>query len=449
VKNRPRSSLVIEPPPAWTGAPPSAPADVDADVALLREAFPLAELPRDHPVRTLWGRATERARFALHHLADDLRVVEAVPGAQSLLKLLRSDRDGFEDFRYELRVAAAVGRSPDQELLRLGGPAAGPDVEFISRSGHRCGIACYRARSATPAVDIIRKALTAVARSFNRRFTFYPVAGDMLIEVVFPIVPLRKTDEATACNLLYDFWLRHDVGVLERDGLKVQRLVLADLPRFPGERRRARVRFLLPMGKAERTRVLGHVGSKLPKEVASWAGSYTGVPVFAIEQSDSIHSGRLRGDVDVIMLDESHAFGGILMTYYPSAQGIESVDWVPRKGASLGLDIEIKTFGANTKVWSDGRPVVSITPEHAREEWEFVQSARGTSSAIVTSLSAGSHHVRLPPLRDPSRRPSEDPDFEHNLRDAFERIQLEEGKLVVCNDPAVAALHAGHDVRPP
>ena len=58
----------------WGNAPCDAPLDVEADARLLREVLPLARLKKKHPVRMMWKSETAQARFALHHLADDLRL---------------------------------------------------------------------------------------------------------------------------------------------------------------------------------------------------------------------------------------------------------------------------------------------------------------------------------------------------------------------------------------
>jgi len=152
-------SLEIEvPTPRWVNAPGLAELKPEADLPILRETFDVARLPVDHPVRVWWSSDAER--FTLHHLADDIRTVHDVPGARSLLKLMRRDKEGFEDFRYELRMAAAVARSEGQRLMQLAGPSAGPDFEFIAKSGHRCGVACYRGRSVTNRIVTSGAALT-------------------------------------------------------------------------------------------------------------------------------------------------------------------------------------------------------------------------------------------------------------------------------------------------
>jgi hypothetical protein len=77
--------------------------------------------------------------------SQTLRVAKDVPGGLALIKKLVDDIANFSAFRYELRFAGIVARSPRQQLLRLAAGGQGPDVEFRSTSGHRVGVPCYRA----------------------------------------------------------------------------------------------------------------------------------------------------------------------------------------------------------------------------------------------------------------------------------------------------------------
>ena len=409
-----------EPTPRWMKAPGLAELNPEDDLPVLREAFGVSRLPADHPVRLWWSSEVER--FTLHHLADDIRTVGEVPGAKSLLKLMRRDKDGFEDFRYELRMAAAVARCEGQRLIQLAGSKPGPDIEFTAKSGQRCGVACYRGRSTTGGILASRTALETISETFLRCFIFKKLDADLLIEVIFPEVPLRAPDVALASELLREFWLRLDVGAMERDAIHVQRLALPPLPKRSGQLQRCRIRFLLPMRAAERKRILGHLRAKVPAEVERWAASYGGVPLLAIEESEGIHNGSIRGDIAEDMKNSRHTFAGVLLTYYPE-NGIESIDWIPRDGDALGLHVGIETFGMNFKVWAGERPAVSFTPDNATEEWEFVRTPHGSYRELIKSLSLDSRHALLPPLKDPTRRPTEAPDVEATLRAAIEAIR--------------------------
>ncbi|MBK8213243.1 MAG: hypothetical protein IPK71_05775 [Myxococcales bacterium] len=406
---------------------------MEPDEKTLRAAFPFADVPAGHPLRALWSEPTERARDALHHLADDVRMVENVPGAKSLFKSMRTDPEGFDDFRYELRVGAAIARSAGQKLLRMGGPSSGPDIEFEALSGHTCGVACYRARSRTRAVEELHSHLGSIARSFFRRFVFYDVPENLLLEMIFPRATLTKREAADAFNVLYDFWLRWDVAQVEQNGIKVTRQMLPHLPPVAGQRRRARLRLIVPLRKAERERVLRQLDQKIAKEIRSWASGYKGVPLFAVEESDAIHNGCLREDLDAIMADANQTFAGFLLTYYPS-RGIESGDWVPRRSSSLGLHIGIETFGPNLSSWSEGHTLMSVTPDHAKEEWEFVRTGTGSYSILVHSLSLGSHYARLPLPCDLTLPPTADPKFQEHFKAAMESIQREQQRVLPSPD---------------
>lgn len=418
------------PPARWVDAPCVPDLDTEADVELLDQAFGIARLADNHPVRELWMSSTPEARWDLHHLADDVRVVGEVPGAKRLLKMLRKDAEGFFDFRYELRMAAAVARSSGQRLDRLAGPDAGPDIEFTSKSGHRCGIACYRAKPSPPSMAAAREALRRIATTFRRRFLFFPLAEDLLIEMTFPSFPIGAEVEKSASDLVYDFWLQHDAGEAERDGVKVRRLRHPNVPRFANEKRRARLRFLMPVRAAERARVLGHLGNKLPSEARSWAARFDGVALSAIEESSSIQTGALRAEVEAHLREPDQPFAGVLLTYYPLI-GMENVTWVARPGDARGLHIGVETFGTNTAVWAGDAPRIAYTPDLSNEEWEFVQTSDGTTAELLLGLTLGTHEVRLPPLKPGVVVPTDDPDFEPNVRRALEKIQAEMAKPLV------------------
>jgi len=77
-----------EPLMRWGNAPCVAPLDVDSDARLLRDSLRLPQLPRRHPVRVLWKSEAAQARMALHHLADDLRILHGVPGLADVISHL-------------------------------------------------------------------------------------------------------------------------------------------------------------------------------------------------------------------------------------------------------------------------------------------------------------------------------------------------------------------------
>jgi hypothetical protein len=115
------------------------------------------------------GDAHSRAetRFEFHHLADDLRVIAGVPGAARLLKGMLNDVPNYQAYRYELRMAAAVGRAPEQQLLGVGAKDQGPDIVVKTRSKHLCGIACYRAETLTPALRDAHSVTLSIAEKIG------------------------------------------------------------------------------------------------------------------------------------------------------------------------------------------------------------------------------------------------------------------------------------------
>lgn len=122
---------------------------IAADLDTLRENFDFRRLAATHPVRRAWATATPRALFELRYLAADLRAVQKVDGFERLAKRLVVDHEGYEDFRFELCIAAGLARARDQRVLHVAGEIPGPDVEVVTAAGHVCGIACYRPRRAT------------------------------------------------------------------------------------------------------------------------------------------------------------------------------------------------------------------------------------------------------------------------------------------------------------
>ena len=81
-----------EPLMRWGIAPCEAPLDIDSDAQLLRDTLRLPQLPRRHPVRVLRKSEATQARMALHHLADDLRILHGVPGLGDVVSYLRTGR---------------------------------------------------------------------------------------------------------------------------------------------------------------------------------------------------------------------------------------------------------------------------------------------------------------------------------------------------------------------
>ncbi len=412
-----------EPPSRWMSAEIEAPLDVNRDAAVLRRVLGVANLHDDHPVRQLWASARAESRFALHHLADDLRLVEGTDEFGGLVKRLRTDLQAYDDMRYELRLAAILKRG-GQSLAGLGGSKAGPDVEFISQSGHRCAVACYRLRSGTDTIQLLRDACKQLAESFFRVFLFHPMPGDWLLDVIFPRVPLRAGERGTADDLLDQAWRVCGPDEREHQGVSVSKQPLPNLRRLPGQKRRAQARFFFPVRHAEIVRAGAQVWDKVEKERA-WASTYNGVPVLAIEESDSLLGGGLKGDLAATLAVENNPFAGVLLT---SARTIEDAEWVPGSRAPDTLHLNLATFGPNVRTWAHGHHLVQYAPDHAVEQWSFFDTTAGAGSELVRSLTYGVHCCRVVSPPD-GVQPDDDPEFQQRLDDALDRIRREDNRL--------------------
>jgi hypothetical protein len=411
------------PPALWKTAQVEAPLDAERDSEVIERHLPIAGLKDLHPVRRLWSTAEPKARISLHHLADDLRLTEAVEGFAGLVRRLRTDLDAFDDMRYELRIAAILARG-GQRILKLGGSNAGPDVEFISSSGHTCGIACYRARSATDTVTHLRKRAREIASAFFPLFHFHPISGDWLLDVTLPEVPLRSGDVAATTDLLRCAWMDATPGSLQRDGIHVTRAPLPVVSRLPGQRRRAHIRFFFPVRSAEKKRVLAHAWEKIEKERA-WAVSYAGVPILAIEESDGLLGGALKDEFSELAKEEGNPLAGILLT---SPQTIEDAEWLGGPRSPAALHLHLTTFGPSIRTWAHGYHLVTLAPEHAKEEWSFFETDQGSGSELVRSLHYGVPCVRI---ASPAAgvEAADDPEFQHRVREALARIDREQAVL--------------------
>lgn len=407
----------------WLDDDPSRP-DLASAVQVLHDHMRPQKLSSSHPFRRWWSTRSDTNRLFLLQLADDINTVSTVPGATQLLKLMRNDTDGFADFRYELRVAAALARAPTQRVVRLAGPAKGPDIEFQADSSHRCEIACYAARSDPPAVKVLRSVASRVSGAAFRSFAFSPLSQSFGLEVGFDSLPVRLTMERAAIDLAHQLLSNSTSPAEVRSGTVFARRIRvpSDLG-GPGAIRFVRLRFLFAIRAFENARVARHLNDKIAKEADRWAAGTKNVALLAVESPDGCGDIGLHSALKSAMDDPLSDFAGVFLTHYP-LNGVESVEWLPRQGRSLNLHVEYRTLNDNMKTWAGGRPVVSFPLDHAREDWDLVQSAAGSFSRLVAPLSIGSHHVRLPPVANPSR-PTDDPNFRPNLDRAIERI-LEE-----------------------
>ena len=419
----PTSKQAGEPPPRWTTAQIEAPLDANRDAEFLRAALGVNKLRDDHPVRRMWGSIDPNDRVALHHLADDLRLAEGVRGVQGVVKRLRTDLDGYDDIRYELRVGAMLQRG-GQALTSFGGSRSGPDVEFVSQSGHRCGVGCYRLRSGTEVIRQLREATKTVTRELFPLFHFHPMPGDWLMDVTFPDVPVQAGQDKAASDLLFALWKTAGPGERREAGMAVTKVRLPELRRLPGQRRRLQVRFFFPVRKAEVARANSQVRDKIEKE-RPWAAVYSQVAMLAVEESDSLLGGALKDSLSERLQSPGHPFAGVLLT---SARTIEDAGWIPSATAPDTLRVQLTTLGPNLRTWAHGQHVVTYAPEHALEEWSFFETDSGAGSELVRSLTYGVHHVRI---ESPAAGadPANDQALQRRVQEALARIGREMSQL--------------------
>lgn len=409
--------------PAWLQAPcaDDVKKTTHADFTLLRDAMRLDRLAKDHPFRRLWDtdgdqRALSEARFEMHHLAHDLRTVEGVRGADELVRTLINDPEGYADFRYELRMAGAVGRSPGQKLLSLGGTRKGPDIEVQTRSNHKVGIACYRARSTTPALLDVGRVARELAQRLGDIVASAPYGDDVrvLMALNFERFPIQPEVADRAVDAFREVWLRptgqHQAS---REGVAVRRETVrkSTIPTTW----EVRLVFRMPVPARERYRLKTHVEQKLAKEQDHWASAYDGVPVFFMEESDFC-LGISEEELALHLQPEaSHSFQGILATLQFFADGtvrgrhrMEQMDWHARPPGT-GLDIGIETFGQNLNSYAEkGKHfLLQFNPSHAEEEWLLVRGTppEGVAGLPVRPLTM-QRHLRRVPLRPDGSAPS-------------------------------------------
>lgn len=399
----------------------------ERDIETLSTAMRPARLGAEHPFKVAWDTPGGKSQVLLTHLADDVRATAPISGVESLLKLMRNDAEGFSDFRYELRVAAALARAPGQRVLVLAGTKKGPDIEFCSQSQHTCGVACYRARSDPPNVKALRAVSQRVADGARRAFTFSPLSVSFCVEIVLDSVPVTAADEKLASDLAYRLLTEPRCPPELTDGaVRARRLPLPDGLLRSGDLRCVRLRFLYAIGAFEEARIAAHLDGKVALEENAWASSYAGIPLLAIEASDGAGDDGLHPVLQQRMQNSREVFAGAFLTYYP-ANGVEGIKWIPRQGGSLGFHIEYRTARPNMNTWADGNPVVTIRPEHSREDWDLFQTPAGSGSELVESLHIGAHHVRLPAVEDPTN-PTADPNYQRNVETAIARIRAEDQK---------------------
>jgi hypothetical protein len=370
--------------PSWLRAPcaPNIKATTRADFELLKLKLRPDELPAEHPLHELWfreggGANVAEARFQLHHLASDLRAVEGVDGARSLVKSMLGDIEGYYDYRYELRIAGSVARSTGQRLVRLGGKNQGADIEAMTRSEQLCGIACYRANPATPHLRDITVENERFVTDLAVTVGTTQYAFNISTEIEFDRFPVSESSRAEAIQMFVAMWSQPDItgARVTRGGVKVSRTGAVPTSGSTGT---TRIAIRLPVPARERHRLAMNIESKMEREGVAWANPYSGVSVFAIEESD--FSLGLDASIVEPLLDPAakHPFS-IVVTTWPffvdhSTRGrylVEDIDWFARKDGGT-LDLGLHTFGQNTKELGNGHLLAELAPNFAQEEWEIV-----------------------------------------------------------------------------
>jgi hypothetical protein len=376
-------------------------AEVEAEtvrhIQVLERHINFLRVPRAHPLRHLWSTPSSKARFELHHLADDISFLEHAPGFKGLLKRLLEDAEAYEDYRYELRLAASVARNRDQEILSLAGNAAGPDLVFRSRSGHRCGVACYRARTAIPALDKVSNECRQMVLSLGRGILNLPIGISCGVEVIFPEFPARPAHQGAAVELLRDICRIHSSSEFTNSsGVRARRVILLSSPWKIGTARRLRVRFLFPVPSAEKVRIDRQIADKLVKE-DRWASSFEGVAIMAIEQS-AFTRGLGKTDLEAVASNSGNAFTGAIATQltHPTTNGIaHGFETVEHFIQCSGLNLRVETYGQNFRAWADDYAVVTFKPDHAEEFWDLWQDAVGIHLVQSNPLSMDQYSRRL------------------------------------------------------
>ncbi len=381
---------------------PAFESSTEADAAILIEKLRIASLPAGHPLRELWESADSSARYKIHELADDVRVVHRADGAAQLFRQLRQNPTGFDDFRFELRCAAYVGRSAGQTVVRIAGTRAGPDVEARVRSGHLCGFACYRASSEVPALAQARAFVAAFVADAGPLLTSTHYYVDQAIILTFPGFPVADDVRALAMAQLGKFLARNRLGEMPHpSGIRLHRRPLAQHPRLAAETRRLRLRLQVAMPAWEQDRIAQHVSEKLAHE-AGWARGYSGVAIFCLEESVFGQGSRQTLSAAIAGQD---CFGGLISTY-PGvsmnedgiAHGFDRVASFFREPPTWTgrLDIGLETLGENSASWSDGHAMIDTLPATAQEDWDLVACGPDVTPTLVRPLDLIRRTARVP-----------------------------------------------------
>lgn len=422
----PRSFPSARPPWATATAVSSLQDAWQSDAELLETVLPLRQLAGAHPIREWWETPTSAARFEIHQLADDLRMIRGVDGEESLLGQVRANLVRFKDFRFELRLAGALARSSGQKLLRLGGDHAGPDIEVVLRSGHRAGIACYRASSEVPAIQDLRASIVSHVRAFSATI----LAGasvDQLLAITFPRFPVNADDAGLARALLRRVLRSPEQPVHEDGGFRISRHTLPRNTRTPTETLRVRLRFQFPVPSWEKERVEDRVLSKGKREARSWAKAFNGLAIFALEES---LFGQDMLDKVAAVVSEQSPFHAVV-TSFPAVvpdddgvhHGLDDINCHFSKTLSVPgkIDIGIETFGDNVGSWSKDHGLVCVTDDCVSEDWDISRGPHGATIMRSQALQMYRAFSRVPFTAGVP--PESDPAMPQKVADAVIRLR--------------------------
>lgn len=398
--------------PQWLKAPatPEVKRATRDDLVLLQRTFDIDGLPVEHPVRILWNtegnlESLAEARFEFHHLASDLRTIASVPGAARLIDAMITDLAGYANYRYELRTAGSVGRCAQQRLLSLAGKEQGPDIEVVTRSGHTCAIACYRASTTTPALldsgAVARQLMMRLGEVIARA----PLFGHQIaMTLEFDRFPIAEGVATSTVEAFQEVWMRREGSpTAAREGVRVSRTSHLRLP-YDGMWD-VRVHLKMPVPGREKYRIANNIRAKLAQEEIQWASNYAGVSILCVEESDFC-LGLEKDDIDPhLRPDAPHSFQGIIATQQSFANAntrgarhrLEQIDISSRR-PGVGLDLGFETFGENFESFGDGYAVLSFAPKHAEEVWQLLSGAPplGFAGQCIKPLSLRRDFHRLP-----------------------------------------------------
>lgn len=403
------------------------------DVRLLARLIPFKRLATTHPIFRVWTTPTSMARFQIHHLADDLRLIEGVEGSRGLIKRLVEDPDAYEDYRYEIRMAASLTRHGNQRLVRLAGNNVGADIEFESVSGHRCGVACYRTSATIPAVGDASTACARIADAFLQEFAENPFPMDIGLEVEFPSFPATEAMVLEAPSLLVELWRDfHEPRKHGVTGVRVERIKPLSEAVSRDCLRRARIRFMFPNQEWEKERARRHVLEKLDKESRQWAANFEGKRFMFVEES-RLSRGLNADDLKSLVAESGDAFSGMITSQlmYDMQPGgrAHAIEVIGRFVRDSEVRLHIETLGNNTAAMSHEVPLVRFASLHASEVWDLWQATDGSCTGRAVKPLEMSVGMASVPRQDSTRPIGSDDEFWQRFQEAVGTLRAQQGEI--------------------